>query len=192
MTTYIYSYLEQKFFCIKPQVPQTCEAQISFTSCFSEALCGPATPQCALWRDDSLQIRSYPTAPSSLLPKGSGNSWFHSESFSDNRKPSQSKKSFHDCFRVILSPFLGKSSSGSPLHGAQQQSTFVAHLCCPWDGEAPDTAPSRTSSCAFTTRHCSAERPLPPGQCAPSQSSSALSFSPPLFHSFIFARLAKN
>lgn len=168
------------FFCTKPQVPPTSGTQRSFT-CYSEALCSPATPQHALWWEMTLS-ESSPTAPSSLLPKGSGNSWFHSGSLWDNTDPPQRRKS---AASAHPSPILGKQQ-WKPLHSALQQSTFAVTGM-----ENALTQPfQELQLCLYKeTLQC---RDLSPWQRAPNQSSSASSFSAPLHHTFISARLAKS
>lgn len=184
MTIKIYSQLSSPFFfCIKHRSLQTTGTQRSLISCYSEALCSPATPQHILWWEMTLLV-SYPTDPSPLLQR----MWEQLVSpwkLMRQHKASSEKK--------VLPLLLLAHTFPHPWKAAVEalaQCTAARYLCCCWDGEAPAMSPSRTSSCAFATRPCSAERDLSPWQRAPSHSSSALSY--PLHYAFIFARPAKN
>lgn len=149
MTIKIYSELSSSLFCTKPQVPPTSGTQRSF-SCYSEALCSPATPQHALWWGVTLS-ESSPIAPSSLLPKGSGTADFTVEAY----ETTQILLGEESLLLLLILPPSLESSSGSPCTVHYSKAPLL-----PLGWKMPWHSPSRSSSCAFTRRHCSAETSL--------------------------------
>lgn len=177
------------FFCIKLQVPPITGTQRSFTSCYSEALCSQSyTSACSLVRDGTLRV-----LPNSSFLPSSQRIWEQLVSqwkLLIQHKVSSEKKVLPLLLLAHPFPYPWKAAVE-----ALAQCTTAKYLYCPpllplgW--RSPWHNPSRTSSCAFTTRPFSAETSLHDNMLQARAHLLYLLVLDRIVLSF-FARLAKN
>lgn len=109
---FIVNCLHHFFFALKHRSLQTIGTQRSLTSCYSEALCSPATPQHILWWEMTLLV-SYPTDPLPLFPKDLGTAGFTMEAYETTQSLLREESPTTTVTGSYFPPSLG-SSSGSP------------------------------------------------------------------------------